>query len=67
MKRWKLLAVILCAVWGILMVLPTFLPSHIRENLPTWMPSKTMTLGLDLSGGIHLSLDVDTENVIQQR
>ncbi len=67
MKRWKLLAVILCAVWGILMVLPTFLPSHIREKLPSWLPAKTMTLGLDLSGGIHLSLDVDTENYVQQR
>ncbi len=67
MKRWTLLAVILCAVWGILMVLPTFLPSHIRENLPSWLPAKTMTLGLDLSGGMHLSLDVDTENYIQQR
>ncbi len=67
MKRWKLLAVILCAVWGVLMVLPTFLPSNIRKNLPSWLPAKTMTLGLDLSGGIHLSLDVDTENYIQQR
>ncbi len=67
MKRWKLLAVILCGVWGILMVLPTFLPSHIRENLPSWLPSKTITLGLDLSGGVHLSMDVDTENYIQQR
>ncbi|MBM3631490.1 MAG: protein translocase subunit SecD [Alphaproteobacteria bacterium] len=67
MKRWKLLIVIMCAVWGILMVLPTFLPSHLREKIPSWLPQKTMTLGLDLSGGIHLSMDVDTENYIQQR
>lgn len=67
MKRWKLLAVILCAVWGILMLLPTFLSPHLRQQLPSWLPQKTMTLGLDLSGGVHLSLEVDTENYIQQR
>ena len=67
MKSWKSIAVILSAIWGVLMLLPSFLPSHLRQSLPRWMPQKTMTLGLDLSGGVHLSLEVDTEAYIQQR
>lgn len=66
MKRWRLWAVILCALWGIWMVLPTFLTPSQRESMP-WLPQRLMTLGLDLHGGVHLSLEVDTQQYMAER
>jgi preprotein translocase subunit SecD len=66
MKRWRVFAVILCALWGILMVLPTFLTPSTRARLYSWMPERVMTLGLDLRGGVHLSLEVDTNQYLKE-
>ncbi len=57
----------LCALWGILMVLPTFLSEHTRKNWPSWLPQKAMVLGLDLRGGVHLTLEVDTDQYVKER
>jgi preprotein translocase subunit SecD len=67
MKPWRLLAVVLCAIWGMLMVLPTFLTPSMRQHLPSWLPQRTITLGLDLRGGVHLALEVDTDQYIRER
>jgi len=32
---------------------------------PTWWPHKTINLGLDLQGGMHLVLEVDTEKAVE--
>lgn len=48
-----------------------FLPSipSIYQELPSWlkaaMPSKGITLGLDLQGGIHLVLEVDEARAVE--
>ena len=47
-----------------------FLPSTpLFSSLPAWwkhnLPSKGMTLGLDLQGGIHLVLEVEAERAIE--
>jgi len=34
-----------------------------RVELPTWFSSKELKLGLDLQGGMHLVLEVDTEGL----
>ncbi len=66
-NRWRLWAVILCALWGILMILPTFLSEHTRKSWPCWLPQKVMVLGLDLRGGVHLTLEVDTDQYVKER
>jgi preprotein translocase subunit SecD len=66
MKRWRVLAVILCTIWGMLMVLPTFLTPSTRAQLYGWMPQRVMTLGLDLRGGVHLSLEVNTDQYLKE-
>lgn len=43
-------------VAAVILVLPTFNPD--------WWPHKTINLGLDLQGGMHLSLEVDTEKAV---
>ena len=47
-----------------------FLPSTpLFSSMPEWwkqnLPSKGMTLGLDLQGGIHLVLEVEAERAIE--
>jgi len=50
-----------------LFALPNVLPADTREDLPGFMPSQTITLGLDLQGGSYLLLEVDTEKVLSDR
>jgi protein-export membrane protein SecD len=41
--------------------LPHVLPENLRNQLPDFMPKKTINLGLDLQGGSHLVLSVDLD------
>lgn len=61
------------ALLGIVLVLSVafFLPSYPRlyQALPDWskkvLPTKGITLGLDLQGGIHLVLEVEEERAVE--
>ena len=53
---WKQLLVAGVLVAAVILVLPTFNPD--------WWPHKTINLGLDLQGGMHLILEVDTEKAV---
>ena len=50
---WRALAVFAVIIIAIIYVLPTI--------NPTWWPHKKINLGLDLQGGMHLVLEVDTD------
>ncbi len=52
---------------GLLSALPNVLPDHLLQKLPPWYTSNKMTLGLDLRGGSHLLLEVDTQNLLRER
>jgi preprotein translocase subunit SecD len=54
---WRVLAVFGVMIAAIIYVLPTIKPS-------LW-PHKKINLGLDLQGGMHLALEVDTEKVVE--
>jgi preprotein translocase subunit SecD len=54
---WKLLLVFAVIVAAIIYILPTLKPS-------LW-PHKQINLGLDLQGGMHLVLEVDTEKAVE--
>ncbi len=51
---------------GFLFALPNVLPSEVREKLPPIMPRQTINLGLDLQGGAHMLLAVDTKDGLNQ-
>lgn len=57
---------VVCVV-GILFSLPNFFNSDTLDNLPDWLPHKQVVLGLDLQGGSHMLLEVDTNQVIEER
>ncbi len=60
LSRWKVILVLLATVLGLLFTLPNLLPSKVRDQLPAFMPHKTLNLGLDLQGGSSLLYSVDT-------
>ncbi|PSF05416.1 protein translocase subunit SecDF [Marinobacter fuscus] len=49
---------------GLLCALPNLLPGNLAEKLPPWYQENTIALGLDLQGGSHLLLEVDTSELI---
>lgn len=52
---------------GLLSALPNVLPDSVLQKLPSWYAANTITLGLDLRGGSHLLLEVDTDNLVQEK
>ncbi len=63
---WKKILIAFVCAFGVIYALPNFMPSTFKD-LPSWAPSKTVNLGLDLQGGAHLLMQVETEAVIQER
>lgn len=65
--RWRIIAVVIAALWGFAYSAPSLLPETIRSALPSWAPSKPINLGLDLRGGSHLLLEVDTKGLFKDK
>ncbi|HKP77519.1 MAG TPA: protein translocase subunit SecD, partial [Phenylobacterium sp.] len=59
-SRWRVILVVLAALYGILFTLPNVLPASVRDSLPAFLPKQTLNLGLDLQGGSYLLYEVDT-------
>ena len=53
----------LIIILGLLSALPNVLPSSATQHLPSWFTDNTFALGLDLSGGSHLLMQVDTNDL----
>jgi len=66
-QRWKIIVVTLLCAWGVLFSLPSFLPRGMVDQLPRWLHAERVNLGLDLQGGSHLLLEVDTKAVKADR
>ncbi|MEJ7926253.1 protein translocase subunit SecD [Sphingobium sp. AN641] len=64
--RWKVLAIILPLLIGVLCAIPSFLPDSTVAHLPSALRTR-VNLGLDLSGGSHLLLEASTDDVARQR
>ncbi len=76
--RWRLIFVSLLTMWAIYIVSPTIIyflqPTKVRNDheefnkkVPTWLPQKHAKLGLDLQGGVQLSLGVNTESALESK
>lgn len=60
----KRLAIILTAVFGVLLAVPTMVPSA-SKYFPSWI--EPIPLGLDLRGGAQLLLEVDTDTMFKEK
>jgi len=66
---WKIVAISLMTVLAILVIIPSVLSPGAREaltsHLPGWVPARAIVLGLDLQGGSHVLLEVDSASVVK--
>ncbi len=60
--RWKAAAVVLTALIVCLFAVPNFFPEKTVQSWPKWA-QRHVVLGLDLQGGSHILLEVDTKAV----
>lgn len=65
--RWKVIWIAVVVALGAIFVTPNFLSPHSLDWVPDWIPHKKINLGLDLQGGSHLLLEVETEAVVTER
>jgi len=66
-SKFKIAGLALVVLAGIVFSLPNFMSQSTRLNMPDFLPSSALNLGLDLQGGSHLLLSVDTQSVQRER
>src|SRR5690606_13825964 len=66
-SRWQTFLIWLAVVLGIAYAAPNVLPPSYYSWLPSWAPSRPMTLGLDLQGGSHILLQIDRDELVHER
>jgi protein-export membrane protein SecD len=62
--RWQIGLVLALLLAGLVFAAPNLLGRQTSEELPGWLPSKQINLGLDLRGGSYLLLEAELESVI---
>jgi protein-export membrane protein SecD len=62
-ERWKIVAIVLVCLAGIIFAMPNLFSKQTVEGWPSWMPHGQLSLGLDLRGGAHLLLAMDTKEL----
>jgi len=65
-SRWKTLAIMLFTGILCLLVLPNVLPANVVDSLPGFLQRK-LVLGLDLQGGSHILLEVDSRAIQREK
>ena len=64
--RWKATAIILVTLLVCACAIPNFFPEKVVQSWPTWA-QRHLVLGLDLQGGSHILLEVDTNAVRKEK
>jgi preprotein translocase subunit SecD len=66
---WKITSILAMTAFALLLIVPSLLSPHHREaliaHLPKWVPARAIVLGLDLQGGSHVLLEVDSNSVVK--
>ena len=65
-SRAKIIAILLVCLAGLATTIPNFFPKATVESWPDWAPHKQLSLGLDLKGGAHLLLEMDTKELTEK-
>ena len=65
--RWKTILIWLIVAGGVLFAAPNLFPQSVLNTLPNWLPKKQLTLGLDLQGGSHILLQLNRNDLVEER
>ena len=68
---WKVVSILAMTLVSMFLIVPSLLPADLRsamqKALPKWVPTQAIVLGLDLQGGAHLLLEVDSGDVLRSQ
>ena len=62
-SAWVRVVTLLIVLGGIMVALPNALPERVLGHFPSWLPTSSVSLGLDLQGGSYLLLEVELDQV----
>jgi len=62
-SRFKMILIWVAVAITVILAAPNLFPASTLAQLPSWVPKRQMTLGLDLQGGSHILLEVDSNSV----
>ena len=65
-SRWKATAILLTTLLVCSFAIPNFFPEKTVQSWPKWA-QRHLVLGLDLQGGSHILLEVDTNAVRKEK
>ncbi len=65
--KWKVWAILVTLVVGVVLALPNFVPQATLRQFPAFVPTGTLNLGLDLRGGSYIMLEAAIEDVRKQK
>lgn len=65
--RWKTILIWLTIAVSVVIAMPNFFSNEQLASFPSWVPSKKVTLGLDLQGGSHIMLKIEKADIIKER
>jgi preprotein translocase subunit SecD len=66
-SKFKVTIILGIILLGIIFSAPNLVPQAKLDSLPSWVPKTVVNLGLDLQGGSHLLLEVDTAGLVGER
>jgi SecD/SecF fusion protein len=66
---WKIISILTMTAFAVLVIVPSLLGPETRQavlsHVPKWLPARAIVLGLDLQGGAHVLLEVDSGDVVK--
>ncbi|MDX8477987.1 protein translocase subunit SecDF [Mesorhizobium sp. VK24D] len=66
-SRLKMILIWLAVAATVILAAPNLFPASMLAQLPSWVPKRQMTLGLDLQGGSHILLQMDQNDLIKDQ
>jgi len=67
LATWKVASILALIVCAALLIVPSFLSpetvANLQSRLPSFIPVRPIVLGLDLQGGAHVLMEVDSASV----
>lgn len=67
MAKWKIWTILGLVALGVIFAAPNAVPPERAGEIPSWLPHRQVSLGLDLLGGSYLLLQVDVDAVMRER
>ena len=65
--KWKIILIVTLSVLGVLLALPNVISTKTLDSLPQWVPTQQINLGLDLQGGSHMLLSMETDALLKDK